>query len=117
MAGADLAAARRLAGRKVAERELARGPARLCQALAIARAQNGADVCDPGSPLRVLAPAGFAGLPAASIGRGPRVGVRNGADADWRFWSAGDPAVSAYRPHTPRRRSAAGTTRPPEPTG
>ena len=61
VAGAGLAAARRLAGRKVAERDLARGPARLCQALAIGRAQNGADVCDPGSPLRVLAPAGFAG--------------------------------------------------------
>ena len=132
--GAGLAAARRLAGprgiagasggvpgdggsrggiasgggRVVAERELARGPARLCQALAIGRAQNGADVCDPGSPLRLLAPAGFTGLPAASIGRGPRVGVRNGADADWRFWAVGEPTVSAYRPHVPRRRSAAG---------
>ncbi len=30
-----------------AERNLARGPARLCQALGIDRAQNGADVCDP----------------------------------------------------------------------
>ena len=105
--GADLAAARRLTGgRVVAERELARGPARLCQALAIGRAQNGADVCDPGSPLRLLAPAGFAGLPTASIGRGPRVGVRDGAEADWRFWAVGEPAVSAYRPYAPRRRSA-----------
>jgi len=106
--GADLAAARRLAGsrRVVAERELARGPARLCQALAIGRAQNGADVSDPGGSLRVLAPAGFAGLPTVSIGRGPRVGVRLGADADWRFWVLGEGAVSAYRPHAPRRGSA-----------
>jgi DNA-3-methyladenine glycosylase len=35
-------------------RDLARGPARLCQALAITRAQNGADFCDPASPLRLL---------------------------------------------------------------
>jgi len=133
--GADLAAVRRLAGsgasvraagaraagvraagvraagsgsgvRQVAERELARGPARLCQALGIARQQNGADVCDPAGPLRVLAPAGFIGLPAASVSAGPRVGVRLGAEADWRFWVAGDPAVSAYRPHAPKRRPA-----------
>jgi DNA-3-methyladenine glycosylase len=131
VAGANLAAARRLVGsrnanpadggagggRKVAERDLARGPARLCLALAIARAQNGADVCDPRSPLRVLAPVGFAGLPAASIGRGPRVGVRNGADADWRFWAAGEPAVSVYRPHAPRRGYAARPMRPPATSG
>ncbi len=59
--GAPLAAARRLAGRpaarlagrNLADRDLARGPARLGQALGIDRAQNGADVCDPASPVRV----------------------------------------------------------------
>jgi DNA-3-methyladenine glycosylase len=115
--GADLAAVRRTPGtgsgvrpagsRRVPKRELARGPARLCQALGIDRIQNGADVCDPHGPLRVLAPAGFTGLPAASVSVGPRVGVRLGAEADWRFWVAGDPAVSAYRPHVPKRRDAA----------
>ena len=35
-------------------RDLARGPARLCQALAITRAHNGADLCAPASPLRLL---------------------------------------------------------------
>jgi DNA-3-methyladenine glycosylase len=88
-------------------RDLARGPARLCQALGIGRSQNGADVCDRRGRLRVLAPAGFSGLPAASVCSGPRVGVRLGADADWRFWVAGEPAVSAYRPHVPRRGTAA----------
>jgi DNA-3-methyladenine glycosylase len=42
--GAGLAAARRLAGRAgaaVTDRDLARGPARLCQALGIDRAQDG----------------------------------------------------------------------------
>jgi DNA-3-methyladenine glycosylase len=103
--GAGLAAARRGA-RPVAGRELARGPARLCQALGIGRAQNGADVCDPRGRLRVLAPAGFTGLPAKSVRSGPRVGVRLGAQDEWRFWVAGDPAVSVYRPHVPRRRAA-----------
>lgn len=108
--GAGLAASRRggLDGRAVAQRDLARGPARLCQALAIGRAQNGADVCDPRGALRVLAPAGFAGLPDTLIKRGPRVGVRHGAEADWRFWADGEAAVSVYRPHAPRRRSATG---------
>ena len=114
--GADLAAARRMAdgaasvpgrgAKALAERDLARGPARLCQALGIGRAQNGADVCDPAGRLRVLAPAGFAGLPAATVRSGPRVGVRLGADADWRFWADGDPTVSPYRPHVPKRRPA-----------
>jgi DNA-3-methyladenine glycosylase len=114
--GTDLASVRRMAdggagvpgrgARAPAERDLARGPARLCQALGIGRAQNGADVCDPAGRLRVLAPAGYAGTPAATVRSGPRVGVRLGADADWRFWVDGDPTVSAYRPHVPKRRSA-----------
>ena len=48
--GVPLAAARRTARRAgpspIADRELARGPARLCQALGIDRAQDGADACD-----------------------------------------------------------------------
>jgi DNA-3-methyladenine glycosylase len=53
--GEDLARARRTAPGP-GGRDLARGPARLCQALAITREQNGADVCDPGSSLRVRWP-------------------------------------------------------------
>jgi len=53
--GVDLATARRSAPGPQG-RDLARGPARLCQALGIAREQNGADVCDQGSPLRVRWP-------------------------------------------------------------
>ena len=92
------------AGRAVADRELARGPARLCQALAIGRAENGADVCDAASPLRVLGPAGFDGLPSGAISSGPRVGVRLGAEEPWRFWITGEPTVSVYRPYVPKLR-------------
>jgi DNA-3-methyladenine glycosylase len=81
------------------ERDLARGPARLCQALGIDRALDGADVCGPGSPLRVRP-----GTPSGPISTGPRVGVSGGARRPWRFWLTGDPAVSPYRAHVPRAR-------------
>jgi DNA-3-methyladenine glycosylase len=109
--GEDLARARRTAPGP-GGRDLARGPARLCQALAITRAQDGADVCDPASRLRVRWPtpaeaaAGHAGpaeLTGASISRGPRVGVSAAGDVPWRFWVTGDPTVSVYRARAPRR--------------
>jgi DNA-3-methyladenine glycosylase len=95
-------------GAAIRKNLLASGPARLCQALGIDRAQNGSDACDPGSPLRVLARPGCTTLPPASIAVGPRVGVRTGAEVSWRYWIAGDDAVSAYRPHVPKRRRAPG---------
>jgi DNA-3-methyladenine glycosylase len=109
--GEDLARARRTAPGP-GGRDLARGPARLCQALAITRAQNGADVTDPASPLRVrwpgpaeaaAGPVGPAELAGASISHGPRVGVSAAGDVPWRFWVTGDPTVSVYRAHAPRR--------------
>lgn len=113
VAGADLAAARRLGSSGSAARagtrqyeQLASGPARLCQALGIARAQNGLDVCDPDGELRICAPAGFTGLTSDLIATGPRVGVSSGAEVPWRYWIAGDRAVSAYKPHVPRKRTA-----------
>ena len=87
------------------ERELARGPARLCQALAIDRGLDGADVCDPGSPLRIRpAPAADPGQPVPDVSHGPRVGISAAADRPWRFWLTGDPTVSAYRPYARRAR-------------
>jgi DNA-3-methyladenine glycosylase len=104
--GMPLAAARRLAARptarNLADRDLARGPARLCQALGIDRAQNGVDACDPASPLRIRP-----GPPAETprqISRGPRVGVSSAAGRAWRFWLTGDPTVSVYRPWVSRTR-------------
>jgi len=103
IAGEELAASRRHVTRA---RDLARGPARLCQALAIDRAQDGCDLCDPAGPLR-LRPTG-SGSPAAGgqalgpVSVGPRVGIRMAADIPWRFWLTDDPSVSVYRPAKPR---------------
>src|SRR6266478_3780208 len=59
IAGEDLARARRTHGAaRIPSRDLARGPARLCQALGIDRSLDGADVCVASSPLRVRAGAG-----------------------------------------------------------
>jgi DNA-3-methyladenine glycosylase len=88
------------------ERELARGPARLCQALGIDRRLDGADACSPGSPLRIRpAPVPGPGQPVPDVSRGPRVGISAAADRPWRFWLTGDPTVSAYRPYVPRVRT------------
>jgi DNA-3-methyladenine glycosylase len=108
--GIRLAGARRAAGRNGAgrgsDRDLARGPARLCQALGIDRGLNGTDVCDPGSPLRVRSglTADTGGLAVPPVSRGPRVGVNSAAEWPWRFWVTGDPTVSVYRPHVRRAR-------------
>ena len=103
VAGEDLARARRTRGPGVvASRDLARGPARLCQALGIDRSQDGADVCVPSSPLRMLSGAGNPAR-SAKILTGPRVGVSSAAEIPWRYWYEGDPTVSVYRPHVPRR--------------
>jgi DNA-3-methyladenine glycosylase len=105
--GQDLARSRRTGGKAaVAARDLARGPARLCQALGIDRSQDGADVCVAGSPLRIRWP--DARTPDRSgerkIASGPRVGISRAAEVPWRFWLDGEPSVSAYRPYAPRRR-------------
>ena len=97
--GVELARSRRPAARTF--RDLARGPARLVQALDVGKECNGLDACDPASPLR-FRPA--RPVPRSRIRRGPRVGLANGAERPWRFWVDGDPTVSIYRPHTPKRR-------------
>ena len=118
--GEELARARRTRGTtKIPFRDLARGPARLCQALDIDRSLDGADVCVPDSPLRMRWPdASTTARSAAVLARGddppkpprekvvsgPRVGISAAAEVPWRFWVEGDPTVSTYRPAVPRRK-------------
>jgi len=97
IAGVESARLRRPTG---PDRDLARGPARLTRALAVDRALDGADVCDPRSRLRVMP--GDA-VPADRVRSGPRVGISAAADVPWRWWIDGDPTVSAYRAHVRRR--------------
>ncbi len=98
--GAPLATRRRPTAKT--PRELARGPARLTLALGVDGSQDGLDATDPTSPLTVSTPAGTRG---GEVLHGPRVGVAgDGAVHPWRFWLAGEPSVSAYRPAVSRRR-------------
>jgi DNA-3-methyladenine glycosylase len=80
---------RRPAARR--DRDLCRGPARLCQALAIDKALDGADlvtadrgvsIVDDGTP------------PPDAPASGVRIGLSAGADLPWRWWVAGEPHVS-----------------------
>jgi DNA-3-methyladenine glycosylase len=96
--GLDVARSRRTAVRR--DVDLARGPARLCAALGLDRTVYGLYLLGDG-PVR-LRPATTA-VPPEAIAAGPRVGVTGAHDIPWRFWIAGDPTVSDYRRHVPRR--------------
>jgi len=84
---------------------LTSGPSRLCQALAIDLRLN--DVPLSGPDLVVCADGGGGG----EVGRGPRIGIRAGADRLWRFYRKGDPYVS------PGRRAGAPGARSRSPSG
>ena len=87
--GCGAAQGRRRAG--VTPAAIARGPGNLCEALGITLADNGIDLMDRRSPVRLE-------LHALQEGSaGPRVGVSQAADRPWRFWLADTPEVSAYR--------------------
>jgi DNA-3-methyladenine glycosylase len=100
-----VAFARRPTARRPAD--LARGPARLAALLGLGRAHNGVDVTDHRSPVRLLAgPA----IDPALVRSGPRVGVAAAHERPWRFWLAGSPAVSPYRPGRGAPGGEAGST-------
>ena len=94
--GVDLARARRGGA---PDRELARGPARLCSALGIDRGDNGCDLASGPVTLQIAEQA----PPATAVATGPRVGLRRAADRPWRFWVRDEPTVSVYRPAAPPR--------------
>jgi DNA-3-methyladenine glycosylase len=76
--------------RRGGHRDLARGPGRLGQALAVTMADSGADLGAGRLRLELT-------RTSAPVASGPRVGVSRAADVAWRFWIEGDPYVSPYR--------------------
>ncbi len=88
LAGLD---AMRAARGGVRDRDLCRGPARLCEALGITGTLDGADlvtgdrgvsIVDDGTP------------PPADPAVGPRIGITRGTDSPWRWWVPDSPWVS-----------------------
>jgi DNA-3-methyladenine glycosylase len=82
------------------ERDLCSGPAKLCQALGITGADNGADllagrrrarVSDAFGPVRLL---DDGTPPPRRPGRGTRIGIKEATDKRWRFWVPGSSSVS-----------------------
>jgi DNA-3-methyladenine glycosylase len=96
--GLETARQRRPAAR--GDHDLAAGPAKLMQVLALDKGANGTSVVDGTGPA-TLTP----GARPGEIAAGPRVGVTSAFDVPWRFWIQGDPTVSVYRRHAPRRRT------------
>ncbi|OOB91296.1 DNA-3-methyladenine glycosylase [Rathayibacter sp. VKM Ac-2630] len=94
--GVDLARSRR--GR-ASDRDLARGPARLAQALGVLLSESG-DPLTASFELRSRSR-------AVPVRASPRTGVAGpggGAAFPWRFSIPDEPTVSPYRPAVPRRR-------------
>jgi DNA-3-methyladenine glycosylase len=87
--GIDIAGSRR--GEAVRPAALARGPGNLCSALGITMDDNGIDLFDSHSSVRVIL------SEERGATDGPRVGVSQAADRPWRFWLPGRPEVSLYR--------------------
>jgi len=80
-------------------RALCSGPARLTEALGVARTMDGADLVDGGE----LWIAAGRRVPADRVAVGPRVGIRSAIEVPWRFSEAGSPWVSRGRAGPPRR--------------
>jgi len=89
--GEELARSRRPAAR--AARDLARGPARLTQALGIGPDDRGADLLDPASSVRL-----HQGPAPGAVSTGPRVGISQATQLPWRFWATDAASVSVFRP-------------------
>ena len=96
--GVDLARERR---HGAPDRDLARGPGRLTQALGLHGEHRGTDLF-AGGPVRLEPGRGE----PVEVQSGPRVGVSRAADEPWRFWVAGSRYVSAYK-RSPRARPPA----------
>ncbi len=89
LAGLELMRAARVAAKR--DRDLCSGPARLCQAFGITRAQDGIDIVDGDGGLQIVDD-GVA--PPADPMVGARIGIRHAAEESWRWYVRGNPNVS-----------------------
>ena len=83
------------------DHDLTNGPGKLCAALGIDRALDGADLRGD----RVWIEAATRRIPASAVARGPRVGIdyaQEWVERPWRFWIRNNPFLS--RPDTSARR-------------
>jgi DNA-3-methyladenine glycosylase len=76
------------------ERDLCNGPAKLCQALGITGADSGADLLAAGPVPATVRLLDDGTPPPRRPGRGTRIGIKEATEKRWRFWVAGNPAVS-----------------------
>jgi DNA-3-methyladenine glycosylase len=86
-------------GLRISDRDLCRGPGRLCQALDITREQDGADltvgpVTDGADGLWVAETVDWA--MDAPIATSPRIGISRAVDWPWRYYVAGNRYVSGH---------------------
>jgi DNA-3-methyladenine glycosylase len=75
----------------VLDRDLGRGPGRLCQALGLTREHDGADLVTGDRGVRIMEDGR---PPPACPDVGTRVGLSAGADLPFRYWVPGDRHVS-----------------------
>ena len=71
-------------------RMLCSGPGKLCQAMAVTRAQNGLALTAP--PFELVAPS--APLARSALVIGPRIGISKAVELPWRFGEAGSRFLS-----------------------
>lgn len=76
---------------KRSDRDLCRGPGRLCQAMGIDKALDGTDLTAAGSPIWVE---DDGTPPPSTVVATPRIGISVAADLPWRFTVDGHPGVS-----------------------
>lgn len=86
---------------RLAATALCSGPGRLCQALGIARVDDGLDLLAEESPVRL---GEGRPRPGETLASGARVGISpalSSAGRPWRWWLAGNPHVSTARSARP----------------
>ena len=86
-------AGRRPGGPPVSDRDLCRGPGRLCQALGVSGSDDGADLLTGDRGLRLEDD----GWRPPAVEQGVRVGISVAADRPWRWWVGGAREVSRGR--------------------